>query len=203
MASATEIAPTQAAKAPRKTAPKCIDLDGNEWGNSEAKLQLEDDLLSGLVPLYSGARSDKVPVGAATMMPKDVYNIPGRRFQEFPYENFRTNLNALRKAYAKQRVYSIADAEALARDRILHPKPTVGRDGKPIWHGHLAEELLKEDIDNELHEIFSLHGFWSSRADYKEFDKMCFYNHILQELRLRKLYALRDSMKKKVKVEKK
>ena len=64
------------------------DNEGNLWIKSKAKKQLIKDLLSGHVPLES-----------AEMKAEDVYNLADRCeiFHQFPFKNFRPNLNRLRK----------------------------------------------------------------------------------------------------------
>ena len=96
-----------------KTAPP-KDLDGNTWKNSKAKKKLVEDLLTGYVPREAGK-----------MWPRAVYDLEDRRelFHQFPYANFCTNLNTLRKAHLQ--MFSMA-----AKDLSTDVENLFGMDQK-------------------------------------------------------------------------
>lgn len=154
------------------------DSDGNLWQNSKTKEQLVADLVSGRVPLR---RED--------MKPDVVYNLADRYelFHQFPYKQFRDNLNELRKTHRALFSYAASDYDALMRDRTLHPKKTVDIRGKLVWEGSEAQSFLRQDRKNKVHEKMSKTLFYASRSAYKLFDKATFLKHIDQERR-RELY---------------
>lgn len=76
-----------------------------------------------------------------------VYNLSDRfeLFHKFPYEQFRNNLNRLRKTHQTLFSSTKSDYEALMRDRTLHPKKTVDNRGKPVWDESEAQFFLRQD----------------------------------------------------------
>ena len=153
------------------------DLDGNVWKNSKAKKKLVEDLLTGHVPRETGR-----------MGPRAVYDLEDRRelFHQFPYTNFRTNLNTLRKTHLQLFSMAAKDLEMLIRDRILYPKKTIDRRGKPVWDGSEAQLALRHDVRAGLH-LGDFVEFYLSNGAYQLFDKSTFRKHIGQEKR-RELY---------------
>lgn len=154
------------------------DSEGKLWKDSKTKEQLVADLISGHVPL------DK-----KDMKPDAVYNLADRcdLFHQFPFKQFRDNLNRLRKTHRDLFSYAESDYEALMRDRTLHPKKKVDNQGKPVWDESEAQLFLRQDRKDKLHETMSKTAFYASRLAYQLFDKKTFLKHIEQERR-REIY---------------
>lgn len=159
------------------------DADGNVWKNSKVKEQLVDDLISGLIPFDRNA-----------MPPKKVYNLEDRReiFHQFPYEQFRTNLNELRKTHRQLFEFAKADLQALLRDRTLHPKKTIDKRGNLVWDGSEAQSLLRQhfkdsadanDANDADGEDQGADALYDSLPAYKLFSKSVFLDHVRQEKR--------------------
>ena len=159
------------------------DSEGKLWQDSKTKEQLVADLVSGHVPL------DK-----KEMKPEAVYNLADRHelFHQFPYEQFRNNLNRLRKTHLALFSYAELDYAALMGNRTLHPKKTVDKRGKPIWEGSEAQMFLRQDRKEKLHETMSKTMFYASRLAYQLFDKKTFIKHMEQELRREIFIAYRN-----------
>ena len=165
------------------------DSDGNLWQDSKTKEKLVADLVSG-----------HVPIKAKDMKPEVVYNLPDRfeLFHKFPYEQFRNNLNRLRKTHQALFSYAKSDYEALMRDRTLHPKKTVDNRGKPVWDESEAQFFLRQDrkaarqaMEQGI-EPLSNEQLYASRSAYQRFDKKTFLQHIDQERRLELFIAYRN-----------
>ena len=80
-----------------------------------------------------------------------------------------------------------ADAEALRRDRILHPKRDIDRRGKPVWDGSEAQRALRRDVRAQRDEELGFKKLYESNLAYQVFDRITFRQHIGQEKR-RELY---------------
>lgn len=148
------------------------DSEGKLWQDSKTKEQLVADLVSGHVPL------DK-----KDMKPEAVYNLADQYvlFHEFPYQQFRTNLNRLWKTHLSLFSYAASDLEALTRDRTLHPKKTIDKNGKLIWDESEAQHILQQDRKDKLHEEMSKEKLYASRLAYQHFNKQKFLQHMDQE----------------------
>ena len=79
-----------------------------------------------------------------------------------------------------------ADLKALRQDRILHPKQTIDRHGKPIWDGSVAQLFLRPDMEKNEHKD-GFEKFYSSRSAYMRFERDVFRGHIEQEERYQHL----------------
>lgn len=162
------------------------DSDGKLWKDSKTKEQLVADLVSGHVPLEKKG-----------MKPEAVYNLADRHvlFHQFPYEQFRINLNRLRKTHLALFSYAASDLEALTRDRILHPKKRIDNRGKPVWDESEAQFFLKQDRNDEECKKMNNAELYASRLAYQRFNKGTFQGHVDQERRLELFFAYRNLSK--------
>lgn len=131
----------------------------------KAKEKLFEEITAGRIP--------------RTLRPKQVYELDPL-YQKVNYENFRTNLNELRKRIDKHHQDAKLDNDALINDRMIHLVITEGR-----WPGSLAEELLKKDVDDEKHKSMTPKDLYNSRDEYQTFNYQVFRKHIHQEVRCR------------------
>jgi len=139
------------------------------WRNSEAKKQLIVDIKKGTIDGWG---------------PKEVHKFRPI-YEERTYENFRNNLNNLRKSLKNLQSLADEDDAALARDKALDH---LRKNSKPYpqWHGSEAERLLKLDIDNGLHQQGHPSVLQATREEYKPWPRKVFGDHIQQELRARR-----------------
>lgn len=106
------------------------------------------------------------------MGPTEVYGLRPE-FKYFKYENFRTNLRALRNRIGKHGEKAVAEAAALAVDRAANPIDPTGR-----WAGSDAQRFFEMDMEAGVNNTMSLEGFWRSRASYQVFTKDKFRRRI-------------------------
>jgi hypothetical protein len=149
-----------------------------KWRNSKARYLLEQDLVSGAIPLESSA-----------MKPSDVY-MQRHEFSSFEYKHFRDRLRELRKNILAQKDCAISDHEALIHDRQMHPKPVKNHRGEPRWEGSEAERLLRLDMDAGLHNMMKPKDLYVTRVEYSNsYPLFVFRKHIYQEEQRRKFLA--------------
>ena len=101
------------------------------WRTSLAKKLLTQDIIDHKAP--------------ACMAPYDVY-LMRANYWLWKYENFRSNLNNLRKAIAKDQQRAADDAAFLGKDLEVNPLPEDIPQGYSRWNGSEAERLLKLDV---------------------------------------------------------
>ena len=105
-------------------------------------------------------------------------------------------LNYLRKQMRQKKNHAARDSAALVHDRAIYPKPHLNHRGEPRWEGSEAERLLREDMQQRMHEYsgkslpslmqMSLAALppeqlWLSRDEYQDYQKDTFRQHIHQE----------------------
>lgn len=128
----------------------------------------------------------KIPVDGDKMGPSKVYNLPDRpQFRKVEYKKFRDNLNRLRTGLKKKKKQANEDAEYLAQDRKLKPKPTHNHRGEPRYEGSETEYWLKIDIASGHHLGKAPKDLYKSREVYltEGFTLKTFREHIHQEVR--------------------
>ena len=81
------------------------------------------------------------------------------------------------------------DANALAHDLPLFPRPTHNHRKEPRWQGSKAQSSLHVDIDAGLHRTMEPRDLYKTRPEYQQFLLKTFRDHIYQEVRTRKLGA--------------
>ena len=109
-----------AATMPKKNQPPT-------WKNSKAKNLLEEDLISGAIPLDSD-----------DMKLMDVYH-QRPEFSHFVYAHFRDRLRDLRRQIKDKNDRATSDSAALAHGQQIYPKATHNHRGEPPWEGLKTE----------------------------------------------------------------
>lgn len=114
-------------------------------------------------------------------------NIEGE-FQKFDYKRqFCSGINRLRKLTAIRKQNAAWDQAAFNHDRALNPIPQLTNQGVPWWPGSKAEETLKNDIVNGLHERLKPQTLYNLRPTiYHKFPLTKFREHLYQEVRSQK-----------------
>jgi hypothetical protein len=138
------------------------------WRNSHAKKLLITDIIDGRID--------------DDMTPKQVFAFRPE-FQVYNYDNFVTNLRNMRKTVTKQQDLADDDEAAFAHDELLELR--VNGKPYPRWQGSVAEQLLKQDIDNGRHINMKPRELRESRLEYRPYPQTVFRDHIHQELRAR------------------
>ena len=148
------------------------------WKNSKAKKLLEEDLISGAIPLDS-----------KDMGPKDVYR-QRSEFAVFAYAQFRDRLRDLRWKTKDRNDLATSDSTALAHDQQIYPKAMHNHRGKPRWEGSEMERLLRLDMDAGKHKHMEpIELYHSRKVYYDNYPLIVSRKHIDQEERHRKFLA--------------
>jgi len=107
-------------------------------------------------------------------------------FRQFKYPQFRDRLNDLRKQIRQKNNHAARDSAALAHYRGIYPKSPLNHRGEPRWEGSEAARLLREDVQQRMHENMPPEQLWLSRDEYQNYHKDTFRQHIHQEVRASK-----------------
>jgi hypothetical protein len=129
-----------------------------KWIHSAAKKALRTDIILGKVNANSN--------------PKDVYEMR-QSYKGFPFGNFKTNLQSLLQAIAKDIARMQHDCEAYGHDlavvRDIRSEEEPG--SRPLsWHLSEARVFLKEDMAAGKHKHLKPKDLWLSRPEYQVFD---------------------------------
>jgi hypothetical protein len=134
-----------------------------------AKPKIREDILNNIVTPFMG--------------PSQVWS-SRPLYQNVPYENFHTNLNALRKKLNSDQERADMDTADMLHDRSIHPvNPNPSNFKYPRWDGSVAQERLKSYIQNNNgttagHQPRHLHA---TDVAYQAFPVDVFQKHIHQE----------------------
>jgi hypothetical protein len=112
------------------------------------------------------------------MGPRVVYDTKSVLFKEFVYENFRSNLNTLRKKVKGDKDSAAFDSAALQNNKRRHPAAAITARGHIHWHGSEAKRVLREDLDKGLEELMDPEDLWNFRDEYMMFLLAFFCRHI-------------------------
>ena len=107
-------------------------------------------------------------------------------FGSMKEELFKSRLTSMRAAINKRKEQAAQELALLKEDIAKHPRSTTNLRGEPEWHLHKAKELLKTDMDANLHKTMKKKQLYESREEYKEFALDIFRGHIYQEDQSRK-----------------
>ena len=156
-----------------KTKPKKGKKKAIAWGAKDdpCKELLTFDLVSGTVP--------------PSMKPKEVYLTRPEYKQFHKYENFRNNLNNLKKALAVRRDRMLNDCAFYGHDLLRLQQYRANNQGNPHkpypnWHTHKAKKLLIADVNDGAHIGITPSYLWIQRQEYLEFPLEVFRQHIYQ-----------------------
>ena len=149
-----EEATEDATEQQQEDAPTAAD---DKWIHSAAKKSLRTDIILGKVTENSN--------------PKDVYRMY-TSYKGFPFENFKTNLQSLLKAVAKDIARMQHDCEAYGHDlavvRDLRSDEEPG--SRPLsWHLSEARVSLKEDMAASKHKELTPKELRLTRDEYQVF----------------------------------
>jgi hypothetical protein len=143
----------------KKKAPK--------WQYSDAKMQLERDILNG--------KTDG-------KTPKEVYEMHAE-YKQYELKNFGPNFNRLKKTLQGLQDRADEDEVAFLHDEALNLR--ANNKPYPRWGGTVAEGLLKIDIDTGKHETMKPRELHATRPEYSLYPLKVFRDHVQQERRAR------------------
>jgi hypothetical protein len=138
------------------------------WRKSKAKKLLQDDIKNRVI--------------TDTMKARDVYNMR-LEYQEYRYDRFQANLRALHKLFELRETEAVEDQADFYHDCQLHPRSELTSRGCPYWDTSVARQLLLQDIEDGLHEIYLPSILWQTSNEYQKFPMITFRDHIYQEIR--------------------
>ena len=104
---------------------------------------------------------------------REVYD-SNPEFSVFPYESFPRRLSQLRSEARTKSNEGKSDHDALIQDRAHFPCPTHNANGVLRWEASEAEEMLKLDVSNHLHERMTPKELYHSRAVYQLYNLKSF-----------------------------
>lgn len=168
---------TRASKKPRveKKEKTPASLNGAQWGYSEARKKIAQDIIDGFIP-----STGKLNVN-------EIYHsryANNALFENFPYreELYKNRIDSLRKGIVKMKMWADFDSKAIKADRLLHPKKSHNMRGEPRWHGSDAQAYLKIDMAAGKLDEMTQDKLWELRPAYKLFGFVIFRKHIDQAL---------------------
>lgn len=138
------------------------------WRNSRAKQRLYDLLLdeSSWVQLLDVEEVHASDIG----------------FNRYPLTNFKTNFKTLKDAIEAEKDAVDFDQNAFHDEKTIGRKPLTER-GYKYWDGHVAQGLLKDDVQGGATKNTTPSDLWQSRPEYMEFPLAVFRGHKYQEER--------------------
>ena len=137
------------------------------WRNSDAKKQLERDILDG--------KTDN-------KFPKQVYKMRAE-YKQYKFQNFSPNFTRLKNTLKALQDRADEDEAAFLHDEALNLRTNSKQ--YPRWGGTVAERLLKIDIKAGKHKTMKPRELQSTRLEYSPYPLKVFRDHIQQELRAR------------------
>lgn len=158
-----------------------------DYGHSAAKYYLEQDLLTGKIPL--DYRQMSYQQAFATR--PEFAQFDGARL-------FQGRLQRARARAKKDGSTGAEEMAALTEDRKQYPEKTTTHDGFPVWEGSLAQKYLILDVRLGNHTKYTPEEFQRTRPAYSQFPLSVFRNHIYQQVKRIKWVAhLQEKEKKK------
>jgi hypothetical protein len=144
-----------ASKMPSSKNPDCID-----WANSQSKKVLIKDLETGYLS------AEDAPITPETAW-EHCKCVPEFAEEKVIFKQFKSNLKSLRKAFREQKRHINQQMLALEHDTQFIYKDTHNKQGVKIFRDTIADELLKEDVKNGLHNDLGCEGLFNLRDEYK------------------------------------
>lgn len=145
------------------------------WQNSEGRKLLLEDVRSGRIP------NDMDPTAAFAMRPEfDVFPSAKKTSAQL----FSARLSSARGIIQGKIDRSSRELALLQQDRAVHPPPATNHRGEPRWQDSIAQQLLKQDVGNKIHEQLSRKQFYLSRPEYQVYPMRIISGHVDQEVRL-------------------
>jgi len=159
------------------------------YRKSRARLLIHQDVADGTIPA-------DMPVEQAFASRPEFAEYDGERL-------FPSRLASSRKQHVAKTERSQSELQALHHDRQIFPRPALTHWGEPQWEGSTAQSLLMKDVlEDRVHERMKPQEIWKSRDAYSLFDKDRFREKIYQVQRTDKFnkhMRAKNEKKKKAK----
>jgi len=97
-------------------------------------------------------------------------------------------LKGLRKSAHDNEERAAIDQRAFDAFVKNNKKATHSEHGYPEWEGSKAQEQLRKDMADNLHEVMLPLELWCLREEYDYYPLKVFRDHIYQETRTKKYY---------------
>jgi hypothetical protein len=151
------------------------------WGECKARDLLIQDIIDEVVP--------REPCPS---MPSQVIFTSRPEYAEYRYKDFCNRLSRLRAQVKQDITQADDDLEAFNHYNANNIAHKITAHGYPEWEGSKAQSQLKEDIDNNLHEMLEPKELLLYREVYDDFPLDVFHDHIYQEIKTRKYFHTLD-----------
>ena len=152
-------------------------LNGADWGSSDAKKLIIQDMLDGLVPVREKVRDiEKLFNELYAHQPE---------FKDFPFdkERYKDRIERLQTNVRRTQWGAQYDKDMLAEARKIFPKQSHGPTGVINWKDSEADHFLELDMQADLHKHMKPSELWATRACYKHFSLKRFTKRIDQSKR--------------------
>ena len=158
-----------------------------KWLDSKARKLLYQDVMNGIVPLKGKDDGNK-----STGKLKDIYAMRSE-YAEYDYKKFSGRLSSIRKTVLLSKSRSESDRISLMKHIENNPVSTASHKGYAEWQDDIAQGILLEDIESNLHITMGTAGLYCLRPEYyEEYPLDVFRDKLKQELRTAKyLHTLR------------
>jgi hypothetical protein len=172
---------TKPNRAPQRPPASLNDAD---WGSSDAKHLIVQDMMDGIVP-YNQKIKD------IEKLYHDMY-AHQPEFRDFPFDliRYRDRINRIQKAVARLKWAADYDEACLKAAREKHPKPTHGPTGKILWEDSEAATWIKIDFEAGKHLNMKPSELRETRDCYKLFSKRRFSKRLDQMKEAAKPYGM-------------
>ena len=146
----------------------------DDWAKSKTKAILESMIIKGEIP------EEDWP-------PASVYELKDE-FKKTHYKRqFVSGLRRLRKEIKMRKLRVNFDRQAIDHDRRLYPAAAITQQDFPQWPGSEAQQLMKQDVNNEVYWNITPKQLYDSRPEYyRNFELIQIREHLYQEVRSRK-----------------
>ena len=165
-------------------------LNGADWGRSDAKHLMVQDMIDGLVPC------DK-PIKDITRLYNDMY-AHQPEFKNFPFDavRYKDRVGRIQKTVKRLKWAAAYDKECLDEARKKYPQQSHGPTGTILWEGSEAARLLEIDMAAGKHLVpnFKPGDLWETKDEYKKFTKRRFSKRIDQKKEAAKPYGENPAM---------
>ena len=159
-------------------------LNGADWGASNAKHLIAQDLLDNIVPCAERIEDIK-------QLFDELY-AHQPEFKDFPFDEprYRARIEHLQTVVRRLKWSANYDKQCLAEARAMHPKQTHGPTGTILWADSEADRLLKIDMSNNKHLEMTPQKLRETKPEYQLFSKKRFSKRIDQLTEAAKPYGM-------------
>lgn len=150
-------------------------LNGADWGTSEAKQLLAQDMLDGIVPVDT-------KINDIERLHEELHKHQPE-FKDFPFdlERYKARIGRLQENVRRLQWASAYDKELLEEALQVYPKQSHGPTGEILWRDSAADQQLDIDMAAGLHLTMKPSELRASKECYKAFSVRRFSKRIDQK----------------------